>query len=471
MLHFLGLILIAIAGVLSLPTPVAFMYGELEVLPFFLIPAIISFTLGFVFQRKCEEEEMLLGDAMVVVAATWVIIAFFGAIPYYFTSSLGFLDSFFESMSGFTATGLTVMQGFTGWEIAEPCHTVLFWRSLTQWVGGLGVIVLFLALFPGTSAVARKLYASEAREGRIMPSMRGTAQVIWRIYLLFTLLGVVGLYLTGMRPFTAVNHSMTGIATGGFTVVPTSYATYNSSIFAVTIIIMIFGGISFMIHRKFLGGDWRALFESIEVKFMLLLIGIAALALGWKVGLRHGIFQTTSALTGTGFSSTGFVPRAWGAFQKSVLTVLMVVGGGYGSTSSAIKLIRTLTILYAVYWIIKRSFLPDRAVVPLKVGGQVYDESDVMEAAVYGFIYIILLTVGALITMHLMPNWTGVEALFESASAQGNVGLSVGLTVSSTAGVKILFIIQMLAGRLEIIPVVSFLSFLLRKLPSRREPF
>ncbi|KXA98848.1 hypothetical protein AKJ40_04405, partial [candidate division MSBL1 archaeon SCGC-AAA259M10] len=215
MLYFLGLICLIMGGTLLIPVFVALIYWEIGVIPYFIIPASITLAIGYIIVKKLESEELSLGNAMVVVTCTWIIFAFLGSIPYIFSSGLSFLDAYFESMSGFTATGLTVMQGYTGWTIPEPTHTVLFWRSLTQWVGGLGVIVLFLALFPGTASVARKLYASEAREDRIMPSMRATVRTIWNIYLLFTILGVVGLYLAGMHPFAAVNHSMTGIATGG----------------------------------------------------------------------------------------------------------------------------------------------------------------------------------------------------------------------------------------------------------------
>lgn len=189
------------------------------------------------------------------------------------------------------------------------------------------------------------------------------------------------------------------------------------------------------------------------------------------MGLKNAIFQSTSALTGTGFSSTGLIPGSWGAFQKGVLSVLMVMGGGYGSTSSAIKLIRTIIIMSAVLWLIKRAFLPDRAVVPLKIRGEVYSKDDVMEAALYAFIYIGLLTIGSLLVMMVMSDWSGMDVIFETASAQGNVGLSVGITAVSGPVVKIIHIIQMLAGRLEILPVIALLRFFLGRIPRRGEPF
>ncbi len=467
----MGLILIIIAGVLSVPAPVSLFFSEYSLIPYFLIPAAICLVLGFLFYKKYEREDIVFGKAMVLVATTWLILAFLGAIPYIFGHNMGIIESIFESMSGFTATGLTVLQGEAGWIGSVPESTILFWRSFTQWIGGLGVIVLFLAVFIGTGKLARKLYASEAREDRIYPSIRDTARFLWKSYSVFTIAGILGFVLTGMGIFAAINHSMTAIATGGFTVTPDSFAGYGIPSYVVAFGLMTAGGISFAVHRKAWDKDWRELFRSIEVRLMFAFIIIASVALFWSIGLRHAIFQSTSALTGTGFSSTGLIPSSWGAFQRGVLTVLMVVGGGYGSTSSAIKLIRTIIIISAVAWLLKRSFLPDRAVVPLEIRGETYAKEDVMEASLYGFIYIMLLTAGSLIVMLAMPDWSGMDVIFETASAQGNVGLSVGITAVSPPVVKIVYIIQMLAGRLEILPVVALFRIFIEKIPRRREPF
>jgi trk system potassium uptake protein TrkH len=477
MLYFLGIVFIVIGAVMMAPVPAACALNEAYLIPYFAVPAVIALVIGIVLWRKFERTELTLGRAMVLVTLAWILLSLFGSMPYIFGNDMGFLDSYFESMSGFTATGLTVIQGPAGWIGGAPPQTILFWRSLTEWVGGLGMIVLFLAALLGAGKAARKLYVAEARTERIEPSIRDTARSIWKIYVLFTLAGIIGLFLVGMDLFPAINHAMTGIATGGFTTTPASFANYGAPILIITLVIMAAGATSFAIHRKILGGDWRALFRSIEVKLMIVLLVLATLVLVWSVGLKHALFQSTSALTGTGFSSTGMISgAAWGPLQKGVLSTLMVVGGGFGSTSSAIKLIRTVIIIGAVYWLIKRSFLPDRAVVPMKIGGRIYSEKEVMETAIYAFIYILVLVVGALIVMMAMSGTvlgtgeeaTGMDAIFESASAQGNVGLSVGITAAAVPVVKVVFIIQMLVGRLEIIPVAAFLSYIVAKVPRRR---
>ncbi len=664
MLHFLGFILLVMGAVMLAPTPVAFLAGEADLLPYFIVPAAIAIALGFFLRRRFQPVEMTLGKAMVLVASAWIVFATFGSVPYIFGNNMAVEDAYFESMSGFTATGLTMIPGdpiatnvvisevsiwgpagggfielynptssdidlrnlyggseelrmrlvnssdnistlnitwinstipahgyflfasdnavdsiaadatfsaqldYSGgvmidddldlangtidrvgwgagtvtnategakvpndlttgdsierkaWSIStaermrgpdsrrgngyetnnntndfvihhdfyapqnsssareEPVRniqasprTILFWRSLTEWVGGVGVVVLFLAALIGAGRAARKMYVAEARVERIEPSIRATARTLWKIYALFTLLGVVGLYLAGTPTlFEAVNHSMTGIATGGFTVRNTSFAEYGYPVLAISILIMMAGAISFAVHRRVMAGQWRELFQNIEVRLMLVLIALATLLLIWSVGLRDALFQSSSALTGTGFSTADL--SMWGDPQKGLLTILMTIGGGYGSTSSAIKLIRTVIIVKAVHWMIKRSFLPQRAVVPMKISGRIYSDQGMMETAIYAFIYIIVLISGAVVLMVVGP-YSAMNSVFESASAQGNVGLSVGITSAAMplAG-KISMTIQMLVGRLEIIPVIAFIVYLISKVPRpRQKPF
>ena len=353
--------------------------------------------------------------------------------------------------------------------IESTDKTILLWRSMTEWVGGMGIVVLFLSALVGFGKAARKMYVAEARTDRIEPSIRHTVRSLWKIYAILTVAGIIGLYVAGMPMFEAVNHSMTAIATGGFSVRNASFEGYSYPILVVAILIMMAGAISFAVHRKVMAGHFKELFRNAEVRFMLVLIIVATLLLVWSAGLSHSLFQTTSALTGTGFSTTNLT--GWSDLQKGLLTVLMVIGGGYGSTSSAIKLIRIIIIGKAVYWMIKRSFLPERAVVSMKIAGREYSEQEMMETAIYAFIYLVVLMVGAVVLMTLGNSV--MNSVFESASAQGNVGLSVGITstVMPLAG-KISLTAQMLVGRLEIIPVIAFLGYLVAKVPRPRpKPF
>lgn len=464
MLNFLGFILLVIGGVMLVPVPVAFFFNELHLTPFFIFPALVAIALGFMFRRHFRPTELTLGKAMVITTFAWILFSAFSSVPYICGNNMSIEDAYFESMSGLTATGLTMISN-----VESTARTVLFWRSMTEWVGGMGVVVLFLSALVGFGKAARKMYVAEARTERIEPSIRQTVRSLWKIYVLLTVAGIIGLYVAGMPMFEAVNHSMTAIATGGFSVRNASFEGYSYPILVVAILIMMAGAISFAVHKRVMAGHFKELFRNAEVRFMLVLIIVATLLLVWSVGLSHSLFQTTSALTGTGFSTTNLA--GWGDLQKGLLTVLMVIGGGYGSTSSAIKLIRIIIIGKAVYWMIKRSFLPERAVVPMKIAGREYSEQEMMETAIYAFIYLVVLMVGAVVLMALGNSV--MNSVFESASAQGNVGLSVGITSAAMPLVgKISLTAQMLVGRLEILPVIAFLGYLVAKVPRPRpKPF
>lgn len=483
MIYFLGLTLLVTSGVMAVPVPVALYFGELSLVPYFSIPALIALILGVVFWRKFEREDLTFGKAMVVAALAWLVVSLFGSIPFIFGAGLDPLSAYFESMSGFTTTGLTMFQMQGPGLISAP-HTILFWRSLTQWVGGMGIMVLFLSAVVGAGKIAKQLFSAEGGGGRAGPGTGRTPEVtvissaksVWKIYVLYTVLAVLALYFVGMPLFHSINHGMTALATGGFSVTSDSFASYGAPILIVTLFPMIAGATSFVTHRKVIDGDWKAFFKSSEFKLMAALVAISIFILAWSMGLVDAIFSSVTASTTVGFSSVGNAGiiggAGWGGLQKSIMIVLMVIGGGFGSTAGAIKLIRTVVLVMALYWLVKRALLPDSAVVPFKVGGRVFSESAILQTAVFAFIYVLLLVVGSLITMAALPSEPAINCIFDSASAQGTVGLSAGVTgAGMPVVVKITYIIQMWVGRLEVIPVVAFLSYLVGRIPRRREPF
>lgn len=465
MLHFLGFILLVIGGVMLVPAVAAFVLGEPHLAINFAAPAIGVIALAILMRRFSKPTEPSLGKLMVVVTLGWILAALFSTVPYMLSTNMGFVDSYFESMSGFTTTGLTMIQN-----PEAMARTVLFWRSLTQWVGGIGIVVLVLSALVGAGKAAKKMYLAEARIDRIEPSIKDTTRSILKIYLIFTILGVVAFMLVGMPLFDSINHTLAGISTGGFSTRSQSLAAFGDLPLIIGIILTMAGATSFVIHRKVLAGHWRELFDSVEFRFMIGIFVVATLLLVWSFGIRDAAFQSAEAITTTGFQSANIY--AWGGLQKGLLCALMIIGAGFGSTGGGIKLIRVLIILKSIWWSIKRSFLPERAIVPMKVGGRTYAHEDVTDTAIFFFIYIITLVVGAaLIATMLPPGYGGADAFFESTSAQSNVGLSVGLTPILPDPGKIVLIVQMLIGRLEIIPVIAFLSYLVSKVPRpRRKP-
>ncbi len=482
MLYFLGFIILIIGGAMVAPAIASVLLNETFLIPYFLVPAAVALIIGILLRRFFKKTELSLGKAMVLVTAAWLLFALFSTVPFVFGTQkiyengalvtnpapMSLIDGYFESMSGFTTTGLSMMADpASPFNVETAPRTILFWRSLIAWIGGIGIIVLFLTALVGMGKAARKMYVAEARIETLEPSIKDTARSLWQIFVLLTLIGIIGFYFAGRPLFDAINHSLAGISTCGFSVRNTSFMGLGIPVLFMAIWIMMAGATSFAIHRKVWSGKWRELFHNVEVQFMLVLMVLSTIAVAFTIGVTNGLFQSVSALTTTGYSTIGIA--GLGDFPKLMLMVLMIVGAGYGGTGGAIKLIRCLIILKAAHWTIKKSFLPERAVVPMKLGGHIYEEREMREVSTYAMIYIFVLIGGALALMLIgahagQPQYTGVNSMFESASAQGNVGLSVGITSAAMpAAGKVVLIVQMLVGRLEIIPVIAFLNFLILK--------
>ena len=471
-IYYLGVMLILLGLLLLIPASVAYFVDQSVRLTYsFIYPSIFSIGIGVVMMIFSEKRELYLGAAITLAALTWLIVGIIGGLPFYIARlyfghewGLTFVNAVFESMSGFTATGLDMY----GMRVENLPSAILFWRSLTQWVGGVGVIVLFLSvLVARTGTIAHKLYLAEGRDHRLVPSVVKTTRRIWAIYAGFTGLLAIILIVLGMPIFHAINHSMTALATGGFSVQNFSIMNYrltgyaNAFWFEVAIMpFMILGGISFAMHYQLFIGNVKEFFKNIEVKAILIIVFISTVILAISLGftsesIRYGSFQTITAITGTGFNTAEV--GAWNDFQKFLLTILMIFGGGYGSTASAIKLLRVVIISYALIWLIRQYLLPESAVHKLKIGDKHYSPEAIQDVAVYVILYLILLVGGAMVFMY--GGAEAVNSLFEVASAQGNVGLSVGLTGPNMPLVeKITLIIVMWAGRLEIFPILVLLT-------------
>jgi len=463
--HYFGLILFVGGVPLFIPAFMAQFIDHNPLLAYcFYMPGIAAIIFGTGFTKVFHKRELDLGGATVLSAFIWLVLPFISAIPYVLAGRLvsGYMglspvDAFFESMSGYTATGLTM---YTNVE-ALP-KSILFWRSLTEWIGGVGVIVLFLTVFIRRSGtVAHKLYSAEGRSDRIVPSVISTARQIWLIYLGYTLAGTLALMALGMSAFDSLNHSMTAMATGGFSVKNASIGAYGNPLYEdVIMLLMLLGGISFVLHSKLLRGKVKEFLSNIEISTMFFIVLFFSIAMYLSMhkggpfdagGMQAAFFQSISALTGTGFATQDI--SKWNDFSKFIMTILMVFGGGYGSTASALKLIRVAVLLYAVWWTAKRTLLPEHAIVKFKMAGRVYSEKELQSVALYAWVYLTILVLGALVFM--FGGHSAVDSLFEVASAEGNVGLSVGITSPlMPLHQKIVLIIEMWAGRLEIFPVL-----------------
>lgn len=479
-LRDLGLLLpiVGLMALVSLLIPLAF--GETFALWPFLITAAVSFGSGallYVPLRHVDGESQLK-HALIIAALGWLLVAALGALPFLLIAHMGpdvseyrtmqnFRDpvnAFFESISGYTGTGLTMAA-----RADELPRSLQWWRSFIEWVGGMGVIVVMLSLLvgPRPGAARYSLYYAEARSERIHPNIRSTLYTMWWIFLLYTFVSIIALWGAGMPIWDAVNHAMTGIATGGFSITDNSIASYNS--FAIELVllpIMLFGAISFAIHYEMMRGHGRYLWRDIQTRWLLLLafLGVSLLTLenlgplGGGLALRQSAFQFISALTCTGFQTAEL--SSWSSTAKLLLAIAMFIGGAAGSTAGGIKIIRMLVLIKGVQWRFRKIVQPRQAVVPFRLGETIVEDSRIGErledAALITFLWLVFLLLGVAVLIRVVPpEFTMADVLFEVSSAQGNVGLSVGITHPGLSPIaKLMLCFNMWVGRLEIVPVL-----------------
>jgi len=464
----LGEILLVMGPVLLIPGIVAVFYNINNIF-IFMAPGLLCSLVGYGLETKFHSNfKMNTKHAMLASALVWLIVPLFGSIPF-LANDFSFLDSYFESISGFTTAGMTIMKNIESYP--EP---LLLFRSFMQWIGGVGIIVLFLLILmrPGAGG---HLYKSETRSERIKPSMRGTAIEIWKIYGFYTIACAILLYLVGMPLFDAVNHSMTTIATGGFSTKDASIAAFSdiALVKPIIIIFMIIGATSFFIHFRILDGDFKSILRSEEFKFMISIMVVASLLITLRISLTEDfslgieeldniIFQVVSVMTPTGYTTIGITE--WDSFTKIILLILMVMGGCYGSTTGGLKIIRILILWKSMWRTIKKSLLPEAAVVPVKVMGKPLKDEEIAFVTGLTVAYALLVISGALIFAAL--GYQPLESISVSVSAVSNVGptfLSDEAWFGIGAVEKITLIILIYAGRLEIFPILVLITTLIKR--------
>lgn len=481
-------IIIGIVSLITVLVPIYF--GELPgksidgVTPLLITSAVfLLFGIPF-FLLFRNAEPPNFKSAMVTAALGWLTISIVGSLPFllmpYNTMSMAVMDSlsaFFESMSGWTGTGLTMIDN----EALLP-YTLQFWRTFIQWIGGVGVIVLTLSILarPGTGSYV--LYKGEARDQKTHPSIVSTVRTIWWIFLLYTIIGIVALTIIGffvdggMSPWESLNHAMTGLATGGFSVTDDSLASFDAISQFVIVILMILGSIAFSVHYDLLNRRFKRFISDPQLKSMLLLFlgGISVLMLlnvQGAISFSHladtfgaASFQFISALTCTGFASVESL-ATWSESSLLLLSFAMVIGGAAGSTAGGIKLFRAILLYKGVGWRIKQAISTPRRVFVHKLGEKSLSKENAMdlinEAAIISFIWTIILSISIIVLSKIYSDYSLGKVIFEVCSAQGNVGLSAGITsMSMNAIAKSMLIVNMWVGRLEIIPVIVLIRSL-----------
>ncbi len=471
---YLGVFMI-VSGILSfLPIPVALYYDEPIVSLVFR--CLLFGFVGFVFIRY-PRKNLDFGDAMLLVGVSMIIIPFFGAIPF-FPELEGntvdiLVDGYFEGVSGYTTSGLTIFsEKQLNPESSTYKHSLIFSRTLMEWTGGLGIIVLFLSLLARGGISTVYLYRVEGGEKRIAPSIDHTTKIILRIYLFYTFAGASILWFLNMEPVYALSTIMSVLSTGGFiSMVQGIHIDIFSEI--VILVFLLLAAIPFTLDYVLLSGNLRRFFSHLEIRFACYLILIASLILtmilltsGGELmsSLHRSVVVVIGTITTGGYG--GDILSDLNGPEIFLIIVLMIIGGGAGSTAGGIKIIRVGVLLKAIRWLIRKLSLPETAVLPFKIDKSVFNDEELRNIGLFFFIYITLLLVGTFSLMAWGTNGDrGVElidAFFLSVSTQSNVGFSTLDIGIQSIIVKGIMIFQMIAGRLEIFPILALVGYLIK---------
>jgi trk system potassium uptake protein TrkH len=453
-LYIIGSFLKYFALAYIVPLVTALYYGEDWRI--FLYSLLITLTVGLLLEFGFKTTKVIeRSDGFTIVAFTWLLIPLLGTLPYLFLG-LGFLDAFFETMSGFTTTGATILK-----VVEELPQSALLWRSLTQWLGGMGVVLLFISILPRLGVGGSQLFDREfpgPLPERLRPRFRTTARLLWTIYVGFTGAEIALLYFVAKLPlFDSICISFSTIPTGGFTPTTASIGAYANPLAEYIIIVFMFlAGMSFITHYHVLRGNWKAL-KGEEFRLYLIILAVAILLLIGSQGLnsyREGMFQAISIMTTTGFITADF--GSWHAGARIVLLALMFIGACGGSTGGAIKVVRFLTLIKHTRVMMRKAISP-KAVIPVKLNQKPLQEGIIRDIISFLFLYIIVAVLASFMLCFLGLNLeTSISAV---AATLGNVGpglggVGPGLNYSLLPGAaKVILIMCMWLGRLELFTV------------------
>ena len=469
-LNILGLLLCIESIALLIPMIFDYINNNEDWKQFFFI-SCLTFFIGLVLYVgfKNEKLKINLRQAFLLTILSWLVIALFGSLPFmYSSSSLNFTNAFFESVSGITTTGSTVISNFDS--LSEG---VLIWRSLLQWFGGIGIIVLAVAILPTLQIGGMQLLHMEHDDPyeKTLPKINKFIFEIIFLYFGLTILCLFSYYFNGMNAFDSLIHSMTTISTGGFSNKSLSFGYFDSqTLESISILFMILGSLPFVIFIKFIHGQKNSLFKDDQIRlFIFLLVSIVLIScfwlkhylnIEWSSALRLTTFNITSILTGTGYTSTNY--NNWGGFGLIIILMIMFIGGCAGSTTGGVKIFRFQILFRGVRLQIKKLTQP-HAVFLMKFNKKTVTENTYTSIISFFFIYILLFILSSVILSFLGLDF--LTALSASASAISNVGPGVGEIIGPNgnySGIneigKWILAFTMLIGRLEIFTILVLFS-------------
>ena len=471
----LGNILIFEALILSLPVLVSLVYREDREI-YFLLTMAISFGIGHLLSNiKTENKHIYAKEGFIIVALSWIVVSLIGSLPFYFSGEIPcFIDALFETVSGFTTTGATILKDIEGLS-----KSMLFWRGFTHWIGGMGVLVFVLAFLPQSEGQNMFLMRAEVPGpvvGKLVSKVKMTARILYAIYTVMTVAEIVLLLIGNMPLYDSILHAFSTAGTGGLSIKNASIAYYDSYYIDMVIAVFMFlFGVNFNLYYLILLKDFKHVLKSEELKwYTIIVLGFTAIISINTLGIydniresfRYSFFQVVSIITTTGFSTTDY--NLWPSLSQILLLLLMIVGSCAGSTAGGIKVSRAIILVNAAISSIKKMISP-RRVSTIEFEGKSIDKQ--LLDCVYSYFVVYVLILLASMILISFENLDLVTTITAGLAALGNVGPGFGEIIgpignfsSLSSFSKLVLCFNMLAGRLELFPIVmlcySFKEFL-----------
>ena len=466
--YTLGRILMVEGGLLLLPLLVSLYYHE-PVFPF-LLAAVLAAAFGFLISGKRAPEQTVLyaRDGFAVVALSWILLSLFGALPFVVSGDIpNFVDAFFETVSGFTTTGASILTA------VEPLRRgILFWRSFTHWIGGMGVLVFVMAMLPLSDGHGMHLLRAEVpgpSVGKLVSRMGDSSKILYGIYFVLTILEIIFLRLGGMPLFDSAIHAFGSAGTGGFSCRNASVGAYDNPYFDVVIgIFMLLFGVNFNLYYFLLIHRFREVWRSEELRAYLGIVTTAVVVIAIDIyhmyggigqALRYSFFQVSSIITTTGYGTTDF--NLWPSLSKAILVVLMFIGACAGSTGGGIKVARIVILVKASIGDMRKMIHP-QAISTVRFEGKPLSDKHVRSVHLFLTVYVVIFTISLLLLslqgFDLITTFTAVAACINNIGPGLELVGPMGNFSGFAPWAKILLSFDMLVGRLEIFPMLLLLS-------------
>ena len=469
--RYLGRLILLLAVAELAPLICALIYNERQAVIAFAASALITALVGGVMTLASSRDgEIYRREGILIVAGSWILASVFGALPYLFTGTFTLpIDALFESASGITTTGASLMT-----DIEAHGRAILFWRSFSQWLGGMGIVVLFVALLPELGPGARFLYKLEVpgpSAEALQPRIHDTAAILWKLYLAFTVAETVLLMLVGMGLYDALTHTFSTLSTGGFSPRNASVGAFDSvAIEIIIVFFMIVAGANFSLYFGMRKRRGRNLFRDSEFRLYAAILAGASLVVTWSLlssgttdhfgrALLDSVFQVVSITTTTGFATADF--NLWPVLSTMILVGLMFVGGCAGSTSGSMKIMRMVIGMKSAWRELRLMFSPN-SVLSVFVGGKAVPDSIVRSVSGFFILYVSTWAVGTLILSIKGPDL--ITAATAAAATIGNIGPGLNAVgpienyAFFSGWDKALMVLLMWLGRLEIYSIAALLT-------------